>query len=159
MKRMLVAATALAAFAVALAAQQIGAHGEHAHSLKNLDDSIAVRMYLMENVGANAKQLKAKLDAGQITDAALNAGAIALHASQIPNLFPPGSTSDSSRAKPEIWQQWDDFVQSAHGLRDAAEELGHAASQDNGDEAKAKLKAVFGSCKGCHDGFRKPKES
>ncbi len=156
MKRMIIAAST---FVVVLATQQIGAHGEHTHSLKNPDDSIAVRMYLMENVGANAEQLKAKLDAGQITDVALNAEAIALHANQIPNLFPPGSTSDSSRAKPEIWQQWDDFVQSAHSLRDAAEELGHAASQDRGEEAKAKLRAVFGSCKGCHDGFRKPKES
>lgn len=156
MKWIVLTATVLA---VALATQRLGAHGEQAHSTKNPDDAVAVRMYLMENVGANAKQLKAKLDAGQITDAAVYAGAIALHASQIPHLFPPGSASDSSRAKPEIWQRWDAFVQSAHGLRDAAEELGHAASQDRGEEAKAKLKAVFGSCKGCHDSFRKPEES
>ena len=41
-------------------------------------------------------------------------------------------------------------------------------SEDNGnfkfantelpDEAKAKLKEVFGACKGCHDSFRKPEE-
>ena len=156
MKWMIGAASALA---VALVAQHIDAHGEHVHSLKNPDDPIEARMYLMENVGANTKQLKAKLDAGQIADAALYAGAIALHASQMPSLFPPDSISDASRAKPEIWQQWDGFVQAAHGLRDAAEEVGHAASQDRGDEAKAKARAVFGSCKSCHDTFRKPKES
>ena len=156
MKWMTLAAMTLA---VAFGAQQSGAHGEgHTHSVSNPDDPIAVRMYLMENVGANAKALKGKLDAGKIKDAQLNAAAIALHATQIPALFPAGSTSESSRALPEIWQKWDDFVKSSHVLRDAAEALGHAAAEDKGDEAKAKLKEVFGACKGCHDSFRKPEE-
>ena len=150
---------ALVAVAVAFGAQWSGAHGEeHGHSVSNPDDPIAVRMYLMENVGANAKALKGKLDAGKIKDAALNAQAIALHATQIPVLFPEGSASETSRALPEIWQKWDDFVKSSHALRDTAQALGHAAAEDKADEAKAKLGEVFGACKGCHDSFRKPEE-
>ncbi len=149
----------LAGMAVAFGAQQSGAHGEgHTHSVANPDDPIAVRMYLMENVGANAKELKAKLDAGKTKDAALNAQAIALHATQIPALFPEGSAPESSRALPEIWQKWDDFVKGSQTLRDAAEALGHAAAEDKGDQAKAKMGEVFGACKGCHDSFRKPEE-
>ena len=49
---------ALMAVLIAFGSQRIGAHGEgHDHSVSNPDDPIAVRMYLMENVGANAKAL------------------------------------------------------------------------------------------------------
>lgn len=150
---------ALMAVLIAFGSQRIGADGEgHDHSVSNSDDPIAVRMYLMENVGANAKALKDKLDAGKIKDAALNAQAIALHATQIPGLFPEASAPENTRALPEIWEKWDNFVKSSHALRDAAEALGHAAAEDKGDEAKAKLKEMFGTCKGCHDSFRKPEE-
>lgn len=138
--------------------QMINAHGEHSHSLSNPEDPVAVRMYLMENVGANAKALKAKLDAGSVKESQVNAQAIALHALQIPNLFPQGSAPESSRAKSEIWQKWDDFMTSAHALRDAADGLGQSAGAGNVDEAKGKLKALFGTCKSCHDSFRKPEE-
>ena len=141
-----------------LSSQLIGAHGEHAHNLSNPEDPVAVRMYLMENVGANTKALKDKIDAGAVKEAQLNAQAIALHALQIPELFPEGSAPESSRAKPEIWQKWDDFVKSAQALREAADSLAQAAGADNADEAKTKLQALFGSCKSCHDGFRKPEE-
>lgn len=141
-----------------LCAQLIGAHGEHVHSLSNPEDPIAVRMYLMENIGANAKALKAKIDAGSVKEAQVNAQAIALHALQIPKLFPEGSTQESSRAKPEIWQQWDDFVKSAQALQEAADGLGQVAGAGNAEEARSKVNALFGACKSCHDSFRKPEE-
>ena len=130
------------------------AHEGHPKHLPDAKDVIAFRTYLMENIGDHAKELKKKIEAGKVAEAKVNAQAIALHATRIPDLFPPGSTSEKSRAKEEIWQKWDDFRKSAAELQTAADELAVTAA----DGAGAQLKKVFGACKGCHDSFRKPEE-
>jgi len=133
------------------------AHEDHPKHLPNAkDDPIAFRAYLMENVGANAKELNDKIKAGKIAAAKLNAQAIALHSTRIPELFPQGSTSATSRAKDEIWQKWDEFVKSAETLRGEADQLALVVADGKADAAGAQLKKVFGACKGCHDSFRKP---
>lgn len=134
------------------------AHEGHSKHLPDAKDIIAFRNYLMENVGDHTKELKKKIEAGKVAEAKVNAQAIALHATRIPELFPPGSTSKTSRAKEEIWQQWDDFRQSAAALQTAADELAVTAAEGAGDKAGGQLKKVFGTCKGCHDSFRKPDE-
>lgn len=132
------------------------AHEGHAKHLPDVKDTIAFRTYLMENVGDNAKELNDKIKAGKITAAKVNAQAIALHATRIPDLFPKGSTSETSRAKDEIWQKWDEFVKSSETLRNDADQLVVVTADGNAEEAKAQVKKVFGACKSCHDSFRKP---
>jgi cytochrome c556 len=136
------------------------AHGDHDHpeGLPDAKDSINFRHYLMENVGENAKEMKAKLDGGRVAEMAVNAQAIALHSTRIPELFPEGSTSDSSRAKAEIWQNWQDFLKAATSLRTEADQLAQTVANGEAEAADAQLKKVFGACKGCHDQFRKPEE-
>lgn len=99
------------------------AHEGHSKHLPEVKDVIAFRTYLMENIGDHAKELKKKIEAGKVAEAKVNAQAIALHATRIPDLFPPGNTAEKSRAKQEIWQKWDDFRQSAAALQTAADEL------------------------------------
>lgn len=62
------------------------AHEDHHHpkSLPEVKDSINFRHYLMENIGDNAKEMKAKLEGGKIAEMAVNARAIALHSTRIP---------------------------------------------------------------------------
>jgi len=132
------------------------AHEQHAKHLPDGQDPIAFRTYLMENVGDNAKELNDKIKAGKIKDAKVNAQAIALHSTRITELFPKGSTSETSRAKDEIWQKWDDFVKAADELRVNVDALSVAAGDNNAEEAKAQLKKVFAGCKSCHTSFRKP---
>jgi cytochrome c556 len=132
------------------------AHPTHLPSAK--DDPIGFRAYLMENVGDNAKELNDKIKAGNITAAKINAQAIALHATRVPELFPPGSTSEQSRAKDEIWQKWDDFVKAANTLRSEADHLGVITAEGKADAAGEQVKKVLGACKSCHDNFRKPEK-
>ncbi len=132
------------------------AHEHHAKHLPDSKDSIAFRTYLMENIGDNAKELNDKVKAGKIKEAKVNAQAIALHATRIPEFFPKGSTSETSRAKDEIWQKWDDFVKAADEFRVNVDALSVAAGDNNTEEAKVQLKKVFASCKNCHTSFRKP---
>jgi len=121
-------------------------------------DPVAFRAYLMENIGDNAKELNDKLKAGKPAAVKVNAQAIALHATRIPELFPQGSTSETSKAKAEIWQKWDEFVKSAETLRSEADQLAVTAADGQAEAVGAQAKKVFGACKGCHDNFRKPEK-
>jgi cytochrome c556 len=144
---------------IILAAGWLGvsvAHEQHTKHLPDGKDVIAFRTYLMESIGDNAKELNDKIKAGKIKDAKVNAQSIALHSTRITELFPKGSTSETSRAKEEIWQKWDDFVKASDAFRVNVDALGVAAADNNADEAKAQLKKVFADCKSCHTSFRKP---
>jgi cytochrome c556 len=134
------------------------AHEGHSAHLPDGKDVIALRTYLMENVGDNAKELDKKLKAGNIADAKVNAQAIALHAMRVPDLFPQGSTSATSRAKDEIWQKWDEFVKAAGTMKTEADQLAVTIAGGKADEVGGQAKKMFGACKSCHDGFRKPEE-
>lgn len=135
-----------------------GAHDGHAKQLPDTKDVIALRNYLMENVGDNMKEMGEKVKAGKIAEAKVNAQAITLHSLRIVELFPQGSVSETSKAKEEIWQKWDEFVKSADTLKTEADRLVVTIGGGKADEVGAQMKKVGGSCKGCHDSFRKPEK-
>ena len=132
------------------------AHENHPTKLPEAKDVIAFRAYLMGNVGDNAKEMNDKIKAGKIKEAKLNAQAIALHSTRIVDLFPKGSTSETSRAKEEIWQKWDEFVKASETFRTEADHLALVTAEGKANEAKEQVKKVFGACKSCHDSFRTP---
>jgi len=117
------------------------------------------RHELMEGIGKNAKVIGDLLKEGgtpdrpRIADAALK---IQTSASKIAGLFPKGSTDPKSRAKPEIWTHWDKFQENARLLEANAGELANAAL--SGGDVGAASKKMFGTCKSCHDDFRKPEK-
>jgi cytochrome c556 len=120
-------------------------------------DIVADRQRLMKLNGASAKDLNDKLKAGQIEAMAVNAETIAINAQHIPALFPPGSMTDKSNAKPEIWEKKADFDAAAKTLQVKAEEIRDAAKAK--DQAKVEaLMNDFGrtTCGACHTPFRKP---
>ena len=133
-------------------------HENHPTHMPDPQQTVAFRTYLMENIGANAKEMKGKIDAGQLKEAKMNAAAIAIHATRIAVLFPEGSSEDSSRAKAEIWQNWDAFLASATELSTEADALAVAAGENSATAVKDHMQKVFGTCKGCHDQFRKPEQ-
>jgi cytochrome c556 len=134
------------------------AHEDHPQRLPDHKDPIAFRAYLMENIGDNAKELNDKIKAGKPATLKVNAQAIALLATRIPELFPKGSLSDQSRAKEDIWQNWDQFVKSAEELKAQADELAFVSHNGKADAVGAQLKKVMGTCKSCHDSFRQPEK-
>jgi cytochrome c556 len=128
-----------------------------AHEEMNLPPGpIKDRHALMENIGDNAKKIGDALKAHDTKPVPAAAEAIAADARKIPGLFPEGSTSDKSRAKPEIWTNWAKFEQTLADLATHATAL--AATAKEGGDAAAAAKVMFGDCKSCHDDFRKPDE-
>ncbi len=133
-------------------------HENHPSQMPDPQQTVAFRTYLMENIGANAKEMKGKIDAGQLAEAKMNAATIALHSTRIAALFPEGSIGNSSRAKEEIWQNWEAFLASATELGTEASALTVAAGENNVAAVKEHMQKMFGTCKSCHDQFRKPEE-
>ena len=120
-------------------------------------DVVADRQRLMKSVGANWGDIQAKAKAGNIEGIAVNAEALALYSQQIPSLFPAGSGTDKSKAKPEIWQKFPEFEAAAKNLGVQSEKLRDAARAKN-EQLTQDLVKDFGrqACGSCHTPFRQP---
>ena len=62
----------------------------------------------------------------------------------------PQGTDAESKAKPEIWTSWDDFLAKADVLAKAAAAL-DATSLEG---VQAGMEAIGGACKDCHTKYR-----
>ena len=126
------------------------------------DDPAALVQKRIDLMKSNGGHLK---DFGDYTKGApysaklvADAQGVAENAAHITALFPPGSVTDKSRAKPEIWQKWSEFEEKAKALNVAATKLAEVAKSDDKAAIGAQLKLVGGACGGCHDAFRGPEK-
>lgn len=82
--------------------------------------------------------------------AAAAKAALIANAAAIPVKFKANTTDPASRAKPEIWANWDDFSAKAAALGTAATALDTTSLES----IKASLNAVGGTCAACHTAYR-----
>ncbi|TCO77751.1 c-type cytochrome [Chromatocurvus halotolerans] len=68
--------------------------------------------------------------------------------------FAPGSEKGTTRAKPEIWDNMDDFEAKLEDLRDAAEALEEAAGSGDRKAIASAVRDTGGACKACHDEYK-----
>jgi cytochrome c556 len=120
-------------------------------------DVVADRQRLMKAVGANWADIQAKAKAGNIEGIAVNAETLALSAQHIPSLFPEGSGTEKSKAKPDIWQKWPEFEKAAKNLEAQSEKLRDASKAKN-EQLTQDIVKDFGrnACGTCHTPFRQP---
>jgi len=120
-------------------------------------DVVADRQRLMKLNGASWKDIQDKAKAGQIDAIAVNAETLALNAEHIPSLFPQGSLTDKSKAKPEVWQKWSEFEGAAKNLQTWSVRLREASAKKDNAAVDAIVKD-FGrqACGTCHTPFRVP---
>ena len=120
-------------------------------------DPVGDRQRLMKLIGASWGDIQAKVKAGNIEAVAVNAETIAVTTDHIPMLFPSGSMTDKSKAKPEIWQKWAEFEAAAKNAQTLAEQLRDAARAKDQPKVEAMVKE-FGTkaCGTCHTPFRQP---
>lgn len=122
--------------------------------------AVAERQRLMKLNGASWQDVQAKVKAGNIEAVAVNAETMAVTARHIPSLFPEGSLTADSKAKPEVWQKWAEFEQAAKAMQVESEKLRDAARAKNQAQVEAIVKD-FGrnACGACHTPFRVPPRS
>jgi len=120
-------------------------------------DVVADRQRLMKLNGASWADIQAKAKAGNIEAIAVNAETLALNAGHIPAMFPEGSLTEKSKAKPEIWQKWAEFERDAKNMQTEAEKLRDASRAKNAQLTQDIVKE-FGknACGTCHTPFRQP---
>ena len=120
-------------------------------------DVVADRQRLMKLQGASFADIQAKAKAGNIEAIAVNAETLAMTAQHITALFPEGSLTDKSKAKPEVWQKWPEFQAAAKNLETQAEKLRDVAKAKN-EQATQDMLKDFGrnACGTCHTPFRQP---
>lgn len=120
-------------------------------------DVVADRQRVMKLHGGLWKDIQDKAKANNIEGIEPSAEALALNAQRIPALFPQGSLTEKSKAKPEVWQKWPEFEASAKKLETESVRLRDAAKSKNADATQAIVKD-FGrnACGQCHTPFRVP---
>lgn len=69
--------------------------------------------------------------------------------------FVPDSDKGNTKAKPEIWTEQAKFKENSEKLVAESTKLAAAAKTGNLDALKTAFAATAGTCKACHDVFRK----
>jgi len=117
------------------------------------------RQQAMKDISAANKAIKAAVEEKNFATVEMKAKDIMGSADRIPSMFPAGSNTGKTKAKPEIWEKSDDFAKAAKNLSKAAGDLASAAKAGNADDVAAKFKAVGGTCSNCHKPYRAEKYS
>jgi cytochrome c556 len=92
------------------------------------------------------------------TDFARRAERVATMAPMLLEGYPPGSNTDApTRAKPEVWQNFDEFTRLMHNMEDKAAAVAEVAKEGNLDKSRAAVSELGDACKACHDKFRAEK--
>ena len=120
-------------------------------------DVIQKRQDAMKGNGAAAKAIKAAVEAKDNATVEAKAKDIMGTADKIVSLFPKGSTTGKTKAKPEIWEKSDDFSKAAKNLSKASGDLASAAKAGNDADVEVKVKALGEACNSCHKQFRAEK--
>jgi len=112
----------------------------------------------METIGKTTKALKRQLDSASPDMAAVSAGAAQINdlAGKASGWFHAGTGPDVGKtgAKPEIWQNEQDFAVKLHGFQEAAKAFNAAAMSGEATAIKSKFGELGQSCKACHDKYR-----
>ena len=123
------------------------------------EDGIQKRRLLMEaNSDAGVKAVKKAITEKNYAEIQVKVKLIMENMDTMLDLFPKGSLSEKSRAKPEIWERWDEFSKHSGNARKAAQALADAARAGDEEAVNVKFKTLGEACKGCHDSFRAEKK-
>jgi cytochrome c556 len=122
--------------------------------------AIKQRQAFMKNQAEELKVIQAYIKGeGDQTAALAKATELAANASKIPSLFPEGTSieqfPDKTRAKPDIWANWDKFKAVPVALQSETQKLEAAVKEGNKQGAAEALAATGkNACNTCHDTFR-----
>jgi cytochrome c556 len=115
------------------------------------------RQKLMKSNGEATKAIKAAAEAKDYVTIEVKAKDIMANGDKILDFFPKGSMQGKTKAKPEIWEKWDDFSKQPAEVKKAASELAAAAKANDDAAITVKVKALGDACASCHKSFRAEK--
>jgi cytochrome c556 len=101
-----------------------------------------------------AKRIATKRDLAAIGESAIK---VRQAGEKMLQLFPAGSATGATEAKPNIWERWDQFQAKTRNLVQAAEALEKVDASADGRSISAHYVAVRRACGECHMLFRQKK--
>ena len=146
-----IAPFALAAFAIGFSASSSAQFAKPEDAVKYRKNSFFV---MQQNFGRVAGMATGKIpfDAKVAADSA----AVAEFVGRLPWVaFGDGTDKGDTRAKPEIWKEKAKFNEYADKMNLEMSKLAVAAKTGNLDSIKTAVAATGGTCKTCHDAYRK----
>jgi cytochrome c556 len=117
-------------------------------------DIIADRKAGFKRNADSMKVIAAAIRGGDYQTVINRTDGIASWASKIPSYFPEGSDSGDTKARAEIWFEFDAFKAKAKANETAALTLVTAAKSGDQGAMMAGLKNLGASCKSCHSIFK-----
>src|SRR5436305_11189183 len=112
----------------------------------------------METIGKNFKLLTRELGGGSPDLAAVrtSAATVAGLSKKTSGWFPAGTGPEAGKtgAKPEVWQNPQDFAAKLAAFQKAAPTFSAAALGNDLAATKARFADLGGTCKACHDKYR-----
>jgi len=121
------------------------------------EDSIKYRRSAMYLVGANFGPLAAMAQGKRPYDkeAAIKHANIVAFVSKLPlEGFVPGTDTGETKAKPEIWQDMDDFKAKMDKMNQETAKLSQVAQSGDFEAVKAQVGETGKACKACHDKYK-----
>lgn len=137
-------------YAVVLAALTASANAEEP------ENYIKYRQAMMKAIGGHMGA-STQIVRGKVSpegDLAMHAKTLAELSAKLTRLFPEGSDFGETKAKAEIWDNWDKFEQAAAEAKKATAEFANAVAGGDAAQISAAHKEVGKACKGCHEDFR-----
>jgi cytochrome c556 len=126
------------------------------HSHANVENEIVkTRMKAMSEISDNMRVLGKMMKGIEDFDleAAQSAiGNIAVLAAQTPEMFKIEAVDPHAEAKPEIWTNFDDFVEKALTLENVALDIGSSLTGEEG--LRNAMMSLGATCKACHSLYR-----
>jgi cytochrome c556 len=120
-------------------------------------DIVKGRQASMRMSGALLGSMKGAIDRGDdVKGQAFGARSLASWAAAIPGMFPAGSDVPPSGALPSVWSDAPGLAAIAATYQAAATKLAEAAAAGDKAAFAAAFEEVRGTCKGCHDPYKKP---
>ena len=117
-------------------------------------DVIAERKANFKANAAAMKAIRAALGAGDFETVVTQATTIARWAKVMPNYFPANSDMGDTKARPDIWIDFDAFKRSASKNEKAALKLISIANKGDMSSTINAVKQLGVSCKSCHNNFK-----
>jgi cytochrome c556 len=118
---------------------------------------IEQRQKLMKSNSEATKAIKAAAEARDYATVEAKAKDIIANGDKVLDIFRKEATQGKTKAKPEIWQKWDQFSKYPGNVKKAATELADAARAKNDETITVKVKALGEACASCHKVFRAEK--
>jgi cytochrome c556 len=125
------------------------------------EEIVKKRKDLMNSNYDAFKAIKKAVEEKDYATVAVKAKDIMGNMDRVLAVFPKGSTSEKSKAKPEIWEKQDEFSKIQVKVKNIAGALAKAAAAKDDAEVQAQWKALgpespfrAGACFDCHKDFR-----